>query len=119
MNEQRIPYDTYRLQRRDRLRRAGFLPGIEGNPDLLFKEDGSVKLPKLTGLAISMAAKSHGCLTRQPTLARAEAVMEALTERVAGRGMSMEIRPGKVTESFGVYLAARTAVAADPADTTR
>jgi hypothetical protein len=41
MNEQRIPYDTYRLQRRDRLRRAGFLPGIEGNPDLLFKEDGS------------------------------------------------------------------------------
>lgn len=75
-----------------------------GNPDLLFNPDGTVRLPKLVSIAISWAAKSHGCLTRQPTRERAEAVMAALVDRVAAQGMTMETRPGSRTDTFGVYL---------------
>lgn len=99
----RPDYATYRELRRLRRRAAG-LPGFEGDPDLLFNPDGTVRLPKLTNTAIGMAEQTHGCLTRQPTRERAEAVMAALSDRGAARGKAMEIRPGKVSESFGVYL---------------
>lgn len=77
---------------------------MKGDPDLLFNEDGTVRLPKLAGVAIAWAERSHGCITRQPTRERAEAVADAIRGRVEARGLVMEIRPGRKSDTFGVYV---------------
>jgi hypothetical protein len=75
-----------------------------GNPDALFAGDGSVKLPLLTSVAITVAGKYGTCLTRQPTAERAEKVMEAVRPQVEQRGYAMEIRPNMRTKTWAVYL---------------
>lgn len=94
-----------------RTNRYNPLHGLPGNPDSLFAADGSVKLPKLTGVAISITSRyPASCLSRQPTRERAEAVQAALAEYRPG--LEMEIRPSRVRydpetgepwQSFGLY----------------
>lgn len=79
--------------------------------DRLFNEDGSVRLPRLTAMAISAAVAAledgrpnKALLTRQSSHDRAEQVRAALATRVAERGFAMEIRPSASGESFGLYL---------------
>lgn len=77
----------------------------KGDPDLLFNEDGSVRLPKLVGLAIRICGETGMCFTRQPTQERADAVVAAANDRIAAKGLAAEIRPG-TNGTFGAYLVA-------------
>lgn len=72
--------------------------------DLLFAQDGTVKLPRMVNIAIGLAARGSGCLSRQPTRERAEAVQAAVARLLAERGLRSEIRPGRNSETFGLYV---------------
>lgn len=98
---------------------------IETKPacDLLFNDDGTVRLPKYYNLAMAMAADSmkprmphrlaraekriqarRGLITRQPTEQRALAVGEAVAADVERRGFTTEVRASRSGETFGLYL---------------
>lgn len=77
----------------------------KADPDRLFAEDGTVRLPLLTFVAIGWAKEQPWrALSRQPTRERAEKVMDAVRARCAVKGLGVEVRPSKSGETFGVYV---------------
>jgi hypothetical protein len=77
--------------------------------DNMFNPDGSVKLGELTGLAISEAARTGRCFTRQPSMDRAVAVREAVGDRLAERGLTARFRFFRSNGSYAVFLDKRAA----------
>lgn len=78
--------------------------GSMANGDRLFDADGNVKLPRFTGLAISIAAAHGGLLSRQPTQERAQAIADAVHDQVEQQGRRLELRESKSGLTVGVYV---------------
>lgn len=64
------------------------------NADLLFAEDGSVRLPRLAPLALGMALRTGGPVSNQPTEQRAQAVADAVRPLAERRRARVEVVAG-------------------------
>lgn len=72
--------------------------------DWPFAADGSVRLPKLTGWAISVSARTGQCFTRQPSMDRCVAIRDAIAGQLAERGLLPRIRFCRSNGSYALHL---------------